>query len=349
MNLFKKTTSFIFAVTLITFLRCEPLSDETSSVWYAESYLPLKFQLGVSGITFVNSPLKNELIAVGGYNKIFEASNAEWNLATLPASTNSSLVRSISVNGQNQLLTAGHPPNVFYFRDNNNWQMISDPSLTPATYIGVWGNTDPISDEFFVIGNSKTEGPIVYRVTKNATVWKKEMEDQFKCLTINGIYGLGSGKFQQLYIVGDKATIITRKNGAYNRIDPKTLPVEEKVDFKAVWISEKDNHPVYVAGRFGTILKYEDGVWTKEVLPEYYNNIPTKRLSFYAIDGVGDEILAVGSNGMIFRKINGTWRTEAEYMASENLVSITHTVDPYLFYKTSFYVGGDLGTIFRSN
>ena len=348
MNALKTTTSFIFVVGLLTSLGCE-LPEDNSSTWYVESSLPLQQQLGVSGIAYVSSPFKNELIAVGGYSKVYEFSNSEWNPAVLPVFSNSSLTQAIGVNGQGHVLVVGRSPNLFYFKSNDTWKTVAPVPLVKANFVGVWGNTDPVSDEFFVVGNSDVEGPVVYRVTKEATIWTREDFCQFKNTIINGVYGLGSGKFQQLYFVGDNATIISKENGVYTKIDPKILPIAETLSLKAVWISEQEDHPVYVVGRFGTILKYENNVWTKETLPEHYGHFPTKRLSFYAIDGIKDEILVVGANGTIFRKIKNTWYAEAEGMARENLISITHTIDPYLFYKTSFYVGGDLGTIFRSN
>lgn len=320
---------------------CDDPANYTTSTWHYEKTLPI--QLGVFGLAQTSYPGTNEIIAVGGYGGIFENTDSNWKAVTIPDSSPFGFLRAIGINGHGNALIVGDYGMTPIFQKYGRWNVITPSIPIPTNLYAIWGNPDPISDEFFAVGSNGFRDGFIYRITKNGTVWRQEAKNQFD-VVFNGVYGIGYQEDLQVYMVGNYATIVVRKNGEYEQIDQSLLPIDPRVDLQTVWISEEPNHPVYVGGKWGTLLKYENGEWKQEELPETYNGIPTKQITFYAIQGVGNEIVVVGSRGAIFHKFGKCWTTEGEGITDENLTSITYTSTPF---KITFFVGGSRGTILR--
>lgn len=186
--------------------------------------------------------------------------------------------------------------------DGEGWRHESLVDAEPFT--AIWGQDELL----FAVG----WGEIWHRFPENGR-WQKMLSD------VPRLFGVSGSAVDDVYAVGPQA-LFHWEGSAWTR-----LPLEHG-GFWAVWCQRSGS--AFLAGNEGQIMHLSDRGGQPEQTPV------TSTLR--AVHGAGEQIYAVGDNGVILRRDpGGSWTREAPAMTTEDFASVWVTQQGDIFAVTN--------------
>ena len=208
--------------------------------------------------------------------------------------------------------------------DGIQWDSSSTKNLFATGSVnGIWGRS---SDDLYLVG---TKGTIVRQMRSSTSLMNSTTNETLLAIA-------GSERDGSAWAVGEHGTIVRMKDGMWTAKwpsgQPWTPPGLESITLRDVTMFADGN--AYAVGDNGTILHLEptSSMWTKESSGVTAN--------LYKIQGKGNSLWAVGTQGTVLRYSQGTWTTvKATINANSNYYSLALVTGD----KNYALLGGDKG------